>query len=291
MCRTIRTIAALSCLLPALAQAQFSTPYDPEGLSTKPTPRERERAASEAASSTSTRRSRPQSYTALNLGPGQKFYDQSFSYSGIDIAPYQGFYEQWLKNFHTARAGRAGFANLDQYDMWFKTIPGGGYEFGALMKNTYIDAMPDNCRREYDELMRQRSGAASSQPRLRLPRGEEDGEGAGCAYLKEREDRSEALNTEMARLKAVRTTKLGSQYIAYVNPGQLVNAGDVFTTTNQGYRFVWRAERITQGGLEFTVIEGAEEESPWTSPYTLYAVIGGAVLVAVLICIFLLKGT
>jgi hypothetical protein len=140
--------------------------------------------------------------------------------------------------------------------------------------------------------MRHRSSGAQSQffPQPRRP-GEDEEEGPGCSYLRKQADRTEALTEEMGRLKAVRTTKLGGQYIAYVNPGQLVNAGDMFTTTNRGYSFVWKADRITEKGLQFTVVEGAEEEPPWKPEYTLYAVIAGAVLVAVLICIFLLKGT
>lgn len=108
----------------------------------------------------------------VNSEPGTLFYDENHFQTSSNLDPrfnkLQADY--WRRNsFEKARAARTGFANLDDYDQWFRSIPNGKPgEFGDEMKAAYVEGMPPEIRDEWVERKnqivtnRQQAGATAA---------------------------------------------------------------------------------------------------------------------------------
>ena len=89
-----------------------------------------------------------------NSEPGTLFYDENhFQKSSTQPKQFVKMQADYWTNkvFADARATRPGFSNLDEYDAWFRTIPGKPSEFGDAMKEAYLNGMPENIKNEFME--------------------------------------------------------------------------------------------------------------------------------------------
>lgn len=225
-----RRILAALCVsalpLTAPAAPKNTTAYDPVGLSAQPrTGLKPARMLSQEEINARLQAATSEPFTPLVFGANDRFYNLSAPGSGsYDLRRY----DEWRANFELARAGRSEFAGLDDYDQWFRSIPGAGLEFAWKMQDSYLDGMPPHVKEEYERLMLERAEARSA------------------AAASEREVRAKGL--VIASVQCV-----GTDYVALLDGGRVISAGDLVRSHHWGRDYTWRVERVTDGGVQFSM--------------------------------------
>jgi hypothetical protein len=84
-----------------------------------------------------------------DIGAGQGLFVEQFFEAPSAPGAYNEQFRNWYKNAAQGRTQRRTFQNLQEYDNWFRTIPGAGVQIADKMKEQYLRFMPPNIQQEF----------------------------------------------------------------------------------------------------------------------------------------------